>query len=289
MGLRLRAVRADAEARAELGDINGAIDRLRAGQRLAREAAATGPDAIEASMIDARARELSALHRELQPRGAHAPLRPPQRSKPRSTSTSTAMAHRLYSKEPISAATKPLTCRRWQQARGRPEHQGVDDEDEEAERDHGDRQRQQQQDGPQHAVEQSEHERRDQRRAEAGDGDPGVQVRHQQQCACEQRPANDQLDHAIEHSSARMHQPSAPFAQARETSASLATTRSRGSSVQQSDAWGRHSRLITRTYRPSQRENCFKTPCTRITIRAAGCLRESWLMQSRPHPAHQQL
>ncbi len=68
MGLRLRAIRADAETRAALGDINGAIDRLRAGQRLAqRRCATTGPDAIEASVIDARARELSALHRELYP------------------------------------------------------------------------------------------------------------------------------------------------------------------------------------------------------------------------------
>jgi predicted Zn-dependent protease len=66
MGLRLRAMRADAEARAALGDLTGAIDRLRAGQRLAREGGGGG-DAIEASVIDARARELSALHRELYP------------------------------------------------------------------------------------------------------------------------------------------------------------------------------------------------------------------------------
>jgi predicted Zn-dependent protease len=66
MGLRLRALRADAEARAALGDLIGAIDRLRAGQRLVREGAG-GADAIEASVIDARARELSALHRELYP------------------------------------------------------------------------------------------------------------------------------------------------------------------------------------------------------------------------------
>jgi beta-barrel assembly-enhancing protease len=66
MGLRLRALRADAEARAALGDLTGAIDRLRAGQRLARDGAG-GTDAIEASVIDARARELSALHRELYP------------------------------------------------------------------------------------------------------------------------------------------------------------------------------------------------------------------------------
>ncbi len=73
MGLRLRAVRAEAETRAALGDINGAIDRLRAGQRLARDGATTGPDAIEASVIDARARELSALHRELYPQARTRP------------------------------------------------------------------------------------------------------------------------------------------------------------------------------------------------------------------------
>ncbi len=67
MGLPLRAMRADAEARAALGDLTGAIDRLRAGQRLAREGAGGGADPIEASVIDARARELSALHRELYP------------------------------------------------------------------------------------------------------------------------------------------------------------------------------------------------------------------------------
>ena len=36
LGLRLRAMRADAEAHAALGDIGGAIERLRAAQRLAR-------------------------------------------------------------------------------------------------------------------------------------------------------------------------------------------------------------------------------------------------------------
>jgi predicted Zn-dependent protease len=63
LGLRLRAVRAEAEARAAVGDLTGAIDRLRAGQRLARSGEA--PDFIESSIIDARARELEALRRQL--------------------------------------------------------------------------------------------------------------------------------------------------------------------------------------------------------------------------------
>ena len=56
-------VRAQAEARAALGDINGAIDRLRAAQSLVRSGAAN--DFIEASVIDARLRQLAALRREL--------------------------------------------------------------------------------------------------------------------------------------------------------------------------------------------------------------------------------
>lgn len=59
----LRAVRAEAESRAAIGDLNGAVDRLRAGQRLARTAGR--PDFIEASVIDARLRELDAQRREL--------------------------------------------------------------------------------------------------------------------------------------------------------------------------------------------------------------------------------
>ncbi|WP_207185956.1 M48 family metalloprotease [Rubrivivax gelatinosus] len=57
-GFKLRAVRAEAEARYASGDVNGAIDRLRAGQAAARGAA--GQDFIEASVIDARLRELRA-------------------------------------------------------------------------------------------------------------------------------------------------------------------------------------------------------------------------------------
>ena len=62
LGLRLRSLRAEAEARAALGDIGGAIDRLRAAQRQARSTAAA-PDFIEASIIDARLRDLTAQRR----------------------------------------------------------------------------------------------------------------------------------------------------------------------------------------------------------------------------------
>lgn len=72
-GLPLRALRAAAEARAAIGDLNGAIDRLRAGQSAARGAA--GQDFIEASVIDARLRELTAQRRALalEARGGRAP------------------------------------------------------------------------------------------------------------------------------------------------------------------------------------------------------------------------
>jgi predicted Zn-dependent protease len=61
-GLKLRAIRAEAEAHASQGDLIGAIDRLHAGQRLTR-----GPstDFVEASIIDTRLRELEAVRREL--------------------------------------------------------------------------------------------------------------------------------------------------------------------------------------------------------------------------------
>lgn len=60
LGERLRTVRAAAEARAAVGDLPGAIERLRAGQRLTR---ASSADFIEASVIDARLRELQAQRR----------------------------------------------------------------------------------------------------------------------------------------------------------------------------------------------------------------------------------
>ena len=75
LGLKLRAVRAEAESRAAIGDLGGAIDRLRAGQRLARQR--TQADFIEASVIDARLRDLLAQQRQLM-----ADLRGPQRQQP---------------------------------------------------------------------------------------------------------------------------------------------------------------------------------------------------------------
>ncbi len=63
LGLRLRSLRAGAEARAAVGDIVGAIDRLRSAQASARTVA--GQDFIEASVIDARLRRLMAERRQL--------------------------------------------------------------------------------------------------------------------------------------------------------------------------------------------------------------------------------
>ncbi len=63
-GMRLRALRAGAEARAVLGDLTGAIDRLRSAQQVSR--GATGQDFIEGSVIDARLRQLVAQRRQLQ-------------------------------------------------------------------------------------------------------------------------------------------------------------------------------------------------------------------------------
>jgi beta-barrel assembly-enhancing protease len=66
LGQKLRAIRAEAEAHAAQGDLLGAIDRLRAAQKLTR----TGRlDFVEASIIDSRLRDLEgerhALGREL--------------------------------------------------------------------------------------------------------------------------------------------------------------------------------------------------------------------------------
>ena len=63
-GMRLRSLRAGAEARAVLGDLTGAIDRLRSAQQVSR--GATGQDFIEGSVIDARLRQLMAQRRQLQ-------------------------------------------------------------------------------------------------------------------------------------------------------------------------------------------------------------------------------
>lgn len=58
----LRAVRAEAEAVAARGDLSGALDRLHAGQRAARDAAGR-VDFVEASVIDARVHALEAARR----------------------------------------------------------------------------------------------------------------------------------------------------------------------------------------------------------------------------------
>ena len=63
LGQRLRAVRAEAEARLALGDLAGAVDRLRAGQRMARSGEAA--DFIEASVIDARLRDIETQRRHM--------------------------------------------------------------------------------------------------------------------------------------------------------------------------------------------------------------------------------
>ena len=56
LGQPLRAIRADAESRVALGDLSGAADRLRAGQRRARSGGAV--DFIDVSVIDARLRDI---------------------------------------------------------------------------------------------------------------------------------------------------------------------------------------------------------------------------------------
>jgi predicted Zn-dependent protease len=63
LGLQLRALRAQAEARAAVGDLGAAIDRLRAAQTRSRTASGSA-DFIEASIIDTRLRELQALRRQ---------------------------------------------------------------------------------------------------------------------------------------------------------------------------------------------------------------------------------
>ena len=63
LGQPLRAVRADAESRVALGDLSGAVDRLRAGQRRARSGGAV--DFIDVSVIDARLRDVEIQRRQL--------------------------------------------------------------------------------------------------------------------------------------------------------------------------------------------------------------------------------
>jgi predicted Zn-dependent protease len=62
LGAPLRSIRAEAEARYALGDLLGAVDRLRAGQRLARGGGAV--DFIDASVLDSRLRAIEAQRRQ---------------------------------------------------------------------------------------------------------------------------------------------------------------------------------------------------------------------------------
>lgn len=75
MGRRLQAMRAQAEARAAQGDIAAAIDRLRAAQRASR--GATGADLVDASIIDARLRDLEERQRANAKPGTRAGGAPP--------------------------------------------------------------------------------------------------------------------------------------------------------------------------------------------------------------------
>ena len=63
-GQQLRALRAEAESQAAIDNIQGAIDRLRAGQALARRSGAS-VDFIEASVIESRLRDMLARQRAL--------------------------------------------------------------------------------------------------------------------------------------------------------------------------------------------------------------------------------
>jgi len=64
LGQKLRAVRADAESRYALGDLGGAIERLRAGQRMAHGGSGN-TDFIEASVIDARLRDIEVQRKQI--------------------------------------------------------------------------------------------------------------------------------------------------------------------------------------------------------------------------------
>ncbi len=63
LGMTLRSLRAGAEARVAVGDLSGAIDRLRAAQQASR--GAVGQDFIEGSVIDTRLRQITAQRRQL--------------------------------------------------------------------------------------------------------------------------------------------------------------------------------------------------------------------------------
>ena len=64
LGLPLRALRAEAESRYALGDLLGAVDRLRAAQRVARSGGAV--DFIDASVVDSRLRDIEAQRRQIE-------------------------------------------------------------------------------------------------------------------------------------------------------------------------------------------------------------------------------
>jgi predicted Zn-dependent protease len=64
LGVPLRSLRAEAESRYALGDLLGAVDRLRAGQRLARGGGAV--DFIDASVIDSRLRDIEVQRRQIE-------------------------------------------------------------------------------------------------------------------------------------------------------------------------------------------------------------------------------
>jgi beta-barrel assembly-enhancing protease len=64
MGQPLRALRAEAESFAVVGDLPAAIDRFAAAQRLARSGTASSAEAIEGAVVETRLRELQAKRRE---------------------------------------------------------------------------------------------------------------------------------------------------------------------------------------------------------------------------------
>jgi predicted Zn-dependent protease len=63
LGVPLRALRAEGESRYALGDLLGAVDRLRAGQRLARGGGAV--DFIDLSVIDSRLRDIELQRKQI--------------------------------------------------------------------------------------------------------------------------------------------------------------------------------------------------------------------------------
>ncbi|MCE2916086.1 MAG: M48 family metalloprotease [Rubrivivax sp.] len=85
LGQPLRALRASAEARYALGDLTGAVDRLRAAQARVRGGGGESFDFIEASVIDARLRAIQEQRRQiaLDMRGGRgAPRNDPSRPDP---------------------------------------------------------------------------------------------------------------------------------------------------------------------------------------------------------------